>query len=85
MDVGDKVTINEPVFHKWWVKLWFFITFRKLERKITHEYIIKSVDSSTCITISSFYPDLVKNIEVTKPKQPNFSRFQNDFKRRGRK
>ena len=34
--------------------------------------------------VNAPYPDLTKNVEVTKPERSNFSRFQNNFKRRGR-
>jgi len=41
-------------------------------------------NSRDVITISAPYPDLAKHIEVVKPERPNFTRFQNNFKRRGR-
>ena len=36
------------------------------------------------INIQALHHDLINCVEVVKPERPNFTKFQNNFKRRGR-
>lgn len=88
ISAGETIVITQHISHKWWVKLWYFLTFRSLPSHIDHKYIVKSVDSNTCTTVVS--PEIGLRCKESlsfrpiRQDQPNFSIVQNNFKRRGR-
>lgn len=43
MSVGDTFYLTEPLVLKWWVKLWNFIIFKKVDKFIECEYVIDAV------------------------------------------
>lgn len=85
MTIGERLIFKDSVTYKWWVRLWYFITFRTLPSHVEHKYIVKAVLNNT-VTIAPLVMDYpITYVSGKNPEQPNFVRFQNNtFKRRGR-